>query len=86
MGSLHAEKAVWQGIAFAKSINARVTAVIATPTLHTFSLSPLMVTDTLQQYEKDCETFATKALGTAKVSAAAAGVPYGAVHAVKDHP
>lgn len=85
-GSAHSEEAARQGIAFAKSINARVTAVIATPTFHTFSVSPLMVTDTSQQFQKDCEMFATKALGVAKGAAAAAGVPFEAVHAVKDHP
>src|SRR2546422_504065 len=54
-GSALSEEAIRQGVAFAKSINATVTAVTVSPSFHTVSRDTMMVSDTREQYQKDCE-------------------------------
>ena len=44
-GSEFSNKAIPQGIELAKSIGARVTGIHVSPTFHTFSTDPLVVTD-----------------------------------------
>jgi nucleotide-binding universal stress UspA family protein len=85
-GSELSEKAVEQGLALAKSIGAKVTAITVSETFHTFSVDPVMVTDTPEQYQKDCDARAEKYLGVAKNAAKAASVPYEGMHAMHDHP
>ena len=51
-GSELSEKAVKQGLALAKSIGAKVTAITVSETFHTFSFDPVMVTDTPKQYQR----------------------------------
>src|SRR5438034_10675305 len=51
-GSALSEEAVRQGVAFAKSINATVTAVTVSPSFHTVSMDTMMVSDTRAQYQK----------------------------------
>jgi nucleotide-binding universal stress UspA family protein len=63
-----------------------VTAITVTPTFHTFAVEPVMVTDTPEQYEKDCAAWAAKYLGTVAAAAGAAGVPCKTLHAIHDHP
>jgi len=78
--------AVRQGMAFAKSLNARVTAVTVTPSFHTMTVDPVMVADTPEQYRKDCEAAAARYLGAAAESAKVMGVTCEGVHVVSDHP
>jgi nucleotide-binding universal stress UspA family protein len=85
-GSELSEKAVKQGLALAKSIGAKVTAITVSETFHTFSVDPVMVTDTPEQYQRDCEARAEKYLSVAKNGAKAAGVPYDGMHVMHDHP
>ena len=85
-GSQLSEKALKQGLALAKSIGAKVTAITVSETFHTFSLDPVMVTDTPAQYEKDCEARAQRYLGVAHDAAEAAGVPCEVMHVMHDHP
>ena len=85
-GSELSEKAVNQGLALAKSIGAKVTAITVSETFHTFSVDPVMVTDTPQQYQRHCEARAEKYLSGAKNAAQAAGVPYEGMHVMHDHP
>ena len=85
-GSELSEKAVKQGLALAKSIGAKVTAITVSETFHTFSVDPVMVTDTPEQYQRDCEARADKYLSVAKNAAKAAGVPYDGMHVMHDHP
>jgi nucleotide-binding universal stress UspA family protein len=85
-GSELSEKAVKQGLALAKSIGAKVTAITVSETFHTFSVDPVMVTDTPEQYQRDCEARAEKYLSVAKNAAKAAGVPYDGMHVMHDHP
>src|SRR5438034_5411744 len=51
-GSALSEEAIRQGVAFAKSINATVTAVTVSPSFHTVSRDTMMVSDTRAQYQK----------------------------------
>jgi nucleotide-binding universal stress UspA family protein len=85
-GSELSEKAVKQGLALAKSIGAKVTAITVSETFHTFSVDPVMVSDTPEQYQRDCEARAEKYLSVAKNAAKAAGVPYDGMHVMHDHP
>jgi nucleotide-binding universal stress UspA family protein len=85
-GSLLSEDAVRQGIALAKSLGAKITAITVSPSFHTFSLDPGMITDTPQEYQRECEALAAKTLGVAEAAAKAASVPFRAVHVVHDHP
>lgn len=85
-GSPLSEEALRQGIAFAKSIDARVTIVTVSRPFHAIAAEPLMVTDTAEQYVKDCDARAAKYLSAAKTLAGAAGVPCETVHVVNDHP
>ena len=86
-GSNLSRKAIKQGVAFAKSVGARITLVTVTPTFHMFfAAEPPMVIDTKAEYEKDCRLRARKILDAAGKVAAAARVRYGAVHVVNDQP
>ena len=85
-GSALSEMAIRQGVAFAKSLNAKVTGLTVSPTFHTFALEPMMITDTPEQYRKDCDALAEKYLGVVKEAARTAGVPSDSVHVVGDQP
>ena len=85
-GSELSDKAVKQGLALAKSVGAKVTAITVSETFHTFAIDPEMLTDTEEQYKIDCEARAEKYLSIAKNAATAAGVPYEGMHVMHDHP
>jgi nucleotide-binding universal stress UspA family protein len=85
-GSALSKGAVQQGIALAKSIGAKVTALTVSETFHTFSVDPVMLTDTPEQYQKDCDERAYKYLSVAKDAALAADVPCEGMHVMHDHP
>jgi len=85
-GSPLSESAVKQGVALARSVNAKVTGVTVSPPFHTFALDPMMVADTPATYKADCEALAEKVLGVVKQVARAAGVPCDVEHVVADHP
>jgi nucleotide-binding universal stress UspA family protein len=84
-GSDLSKKAIRQGVAFAKSLRAKVTAVSVTPTFHAIADEPMMFT-TMQEYGKESAARAKKTLGVAKSAAKAAGVRFDAVHVVSDQP
>ena len=79
-------KAVREGISLAKALNARVTALTVSPPFRAFAVDALMVTDTPEQYRKDCEAAAERYLGVATETAKLTGVPCETVHVVSDHP
>jgi nucleotide-binding universal stress UspA family protein len=84
-GSALSEEAARQAIAFAKSINAKVTAITVSPTFHSLALEAQTVTNTPEEYEKMCEASAETYLGPVKKIASAAGVACEAIHVVHDH-
>jgi nucleotide-binding universal stress UspA family protein len=74
--------AVRQGIA----LNARVTALTVSPSFQTFTVDPVMVANTPEQYRKDCEAAAARSLGVATESAKDMGVTCEGMHVLGDHP
>ncbi len=73
-GSPPSAKAIQEGIALAKFLGAKVTGITVSIPFHTSALDPLMVSDTAEQYKKDCEDRAEQFLGAIKLAAEAAGV------------
>lgn len=85
-GSKLSRKAIRHGIALAKAVNAKVTAVTVSTPFHVVSVEPAMVTDTPQTYQKHMATVAAKYLGEVAAAAAAAGVSCETVHVEHEHP
>jgi nucleotide-binding universal stress UspA family protein len=73
-GSELSRKAIEHGVALAKAVNAKVTAVTVTAPFHVFAIQPSMVTHTPEQYEKYAADLAAKDLSVAKEAAKAAGI------------
>jgi nucleotide-binding universal stress UspA family protein len=85
-GSPLSVAAVKQGIALARSLNAKVTGLTVSAPFHTFALDPMMVSDTPETYKADCDARAEKLLGFVKTVAKAAGVRCAVEHVMTDHP
>ena len=83
-GSDLSRKAIRHGIALAKAVDAKVTAVTVSMPFHVFSVEPAVVTDTPETYQKRMAMVAAKYLG--EVLAAAAGVSCETVHVEHEHP
>ncbi|HLK82434.1 MAG TPA: universal stress protein [Xanthobacteraceae bacterium] len=73
-GSELSRKAIEHGVALAKSINAKVTALTVTVPFHIFAIEPGMVTDTPERYEEHAADVAAKDLNVAKEAAKSAGI------------
>ncbi|MBR0764869.1 universal stress protein [Bradyrhizobium japonicum] len=78
--------AIEHGMALAKSVNAKVTAVTVSPPFHTFAVEPDMITDAREHYGARMTILATKYLNTAKEAAVAAGVSCETMHIERDPP
>lgn len=85
-GSALSEMAIRQGIAFARSLSARVTAMTVSLPFHAFAVDPVMLSDTPEQYERDSEARAEKCLGVARAEAAVARISCETVHVWAAHP
>lgn len=85
-GSELASKAVQQGITLAKDMGARVTALTVAVPFHTFSLDPMVVEDTADQYKKHMQERNAKTLSAVAEAATAAGVRCDTVAAENEHP
>jgi nucleotide-binding universal stress UspA family protein len=79
-GSELAANAVDHGIAFAKSIGAKITALTTTEPFHLFSTDPKMLSDTAPIYKEHATEFAAKTLDAVAKAAKAAGVACETVH------
>jgi len=86
-GSALSEVAIRQGIAFARAIRAKVTALAVSPSFHAFDVDPLMVGYTLspEQYAASSAARAEEYLAVARVQAGIAGVPCETLHVTRDH-
>ena len=84
-GSELAGKAVQHGIALAKQISAKVTALTVLPPFHTFTTDAQMIEDTPDQYKVRMQKHAEKTLG-AVASGQAAGVACETVQVEHEHP
>jgi nucleotide-binding universal stress UspA family protein len=85
-GSKLAAKAVRHGIALAKRIGARTTALTVLPPFHMLTADTQMLTDTSAQYKARMQEHADKTLGAAARSAKAAGVACKLVRVEHEHP
>jgi nucleotide-binding universal stress UspA family protein len=85
-GSELAGKAVQHGIALAKRIGARITALTVLPPFHTFTTDAQMIEDTPDQYKVRMQKHAQKTLGTVARAAQAADVKCETVQVEHEHP
>jgi nucleotide-binding universal stress UspA family protein len=85
-GSELAGKAIQHGIALAKRIGAKVTALTVLQPLHVFTTDAQIIEDARAQYETLMQRQAKKILGVVAHAARAAGVPYETVHFEYEHP
>jgi len=85
-GSDLSAKAVEQGVALAKAVNATVTGITVTTPFHVFALEPGMVTDTPELYAEHVASLASMYLARVQGAAAAAGVTCDALHVEHDQP
>lgn len=82
-GSDLALKAVDQGLALAKALNAKVTAITATEPWTSVASGEMAMAFPIDEYEKGCAEGAARILGAVSQSADKAGVACQSVH-VKD--
>jgi len=73
-GSQLSERAIKVGVKLARSLGARVTGFMATPSFHIVAVDPIMTTYPLEEYRRDSKKLAQKSLAVVKRAAAAAGV------------
>jgi nucleotide-binding universal stress UspA family protein len=85
-GSEHARKAVRHGIALAKRIGAKATALTVLQPFHTFTADTQMLEDTPAQYKARMREHAEKTLGAIAREAQASGVACETVHVEHEHP
>ena len=85
-GSELAGKAVQDGIALAKRIGAKITALTVLPPFHVLTTDTRMLEDTPAQYKARMQAHAEKTLGAVAQAAEAAGVPCEMVHVEHEHP
>jgi nucleotide-binding universal stress UspA family protein len=85
-GSELSRKAIDHGIALAKSVNGKVTAVTVTVPFHVFSIEPGTAANTPERYEKNASDMAAKDLGVAKEAAKASGISCDTVRVEHESP
>jgi nucleotide-binding universal stress UspA family protein len=85
-GSELSKLALYEGVALAKALGARVTVVTVTTPFHVFAANPSMLTDTPEQYKEHMAALAGQYLDVAKNIAAAAGVTCELVHLEHEQP
>jgi nucleotide-binding universal stress UspA family protein len=85
-GSELAGKAVEHGIALAKRIGAKATALTVLPPFHTLTTDTRMLEDTPAQYKIRMQKHADKTLGSVAQAARAVGVACDTVHVEHEHP
>jgi nucleotide-binding universal stress UspA family protein len=85
-GSEPSEAAIQAAVQFAKSIKARVTGFYAMPKFHMLAYGPEMVTDTRQEFAKDCQAHADRFLAVIMRAAKAADVPCETALQTSDQP
>ena len=85
-GSQLSQAAIQAGAQFARAINAKVTAFYAMPEFHMLTYQTEMLTDTRQEFAKDCKAHADRFLAVVAQAAKAAGVPCETALQTSDHP
>lgn len=85
-GSELANKAVTEGVQFAKEIHARITGLTVTPPFHYFGLDASQIRATVNEYEDHASAQAQRALTSLQEAARAAGVECQTLHRSSEHP
>ena len=85
-GSELSESAIQAGVRLAKSMDARVTGFHAMPKFHVLGYGPEMVTDTREEFAKDCKAQADRFLAAILRATKAADVPCDTVLKTTDYP
>jgi len=85
-GSELSQNAIEYGMAFAKSVNAKVTVLTVSVPFQTFVVETGMISDTPEDYRKRTVTLVGEYLKAAKESASAAGVICETMHVEHDRP
>lgn len=85
-GSKLSEAAIQAGVQFAQSINAKVTGFYTMPKFHMLTYQTEMLTDTKQDFAKDCKAHAERFLAVIVQAAKAADVPCETTVQISDHP
>ena len=85
-GSELSNMAIYEGVALAKALGARVTVVTVTTPFRVFTADPTMITDTPDQYKEHMAAVAGQYLDVAKKIAKAAGLTCDLVHLEHDQP
>lgn len=85
-GSELAGKAVQYGMAFAKEIGAKIIVLTVTVPFHVFTLDPMTVEDTLDQYQKRLQAETARLFSAVAKAASAAGVACETVQVEHEHP
>jgi hypothetical protein len=85
-GSELAEKAIQHGIALAKRIDAKATALTVLPPFHTFTTDTQMIEDTPAQYKARMQEHARRILGAVAAAAKTASIVCETVQVEHEHP
>jgi nucleotide-binding universal stress UspA family protein len=85
-GSELSGKALTNGIAFARSVGARLTVLTSSTPYHIVAVAPAMVTDSREQYLANAEASARKILAEAEKAARAADLRCETIYLVSEHP
>jgi nucleotide-binding universal stress UspA family protein len=85
-GSDLSSKAEAAGLAMAKSLDAKVTALTVTPPFQFIGTEPMVLVATEPEYEKAQTARAEKTLERVRMTAAAIGVPVETLRTVSSHP
>jgi|SRR5579871_4307549 len=84
-GSELARSAIAPAVALAKAFSAGIIGVTVSAPYHVITTDVVMVSDTEEQYQRDCVRRADADLAPIRDAARAAGVPFTAVHVYDDH-
>jgi len=85
-GSELSESAVRQGIAFAKSIDTKVTVVTVFPLFRMIGAEPMSIADLPERYRAECRALGERYLRVGRDAARIAGVACDAVEVERDDP
>ena len=85
-GSERSARAITQGVALAAQLEARVTALMATPPIPPIVLEGLAAPIHNEELEQNAKDYATRSLAVAAEAAAAAGVRCETTHIAHDRP
>ena len=85
-GSDLSTKAVRHGLALARAVSAKATAITVTIPFRVFALNPERISNMEESYSSQMRAMATTCLAEVESTAAAAGIHCEVIHATDEHP